>query len=210
MTHKEIVLYAVRHGETALNKAGYFRGNKDVPLNEDGIRDAHKLAFYFAPIDILGIVSSDKNRAMTTARIISQQKNDQEPIPTESLRAFNVGEFSGKPRDEENTEALKHYIDNPDCTIPGGESLNDFRDRVQPAIREAIHMACESGLPLLLVGHSSIIHEIGNMFEKDHTAVLVEPGGAAAVYISGGEIHAEPIFKPLPESEKKEKADTIS
>lgn len=210
MSEKHIVVYAARHGETSLNKSGSFRGNKNVPLNDDGIRDAHKLAFYFAPIDLMGIVSSDKIRAMTTAKIISQQKNDQEPIPTENLRALNVGEFSGKPRSKENVDALQHYIDNPDCVIPGGESLNQFRDRVQPAIMDAINMACESGSPLLLIGHSSIIHEIGNMFEKDHTSVLVEPGGVAAIYIVRGEIHAESIFKPLPESERTEKADTIS
>lgn len=208
MAEKHTLVFCVRHGTTVLNIRNAFRGNKDVPLDDKGIKDAHELSFYFKPIDICGIVCSDKHRAITTAKIIGDQK-DMEFIPTKNLRALDVGDFSGQPRNDENVKALQNYIDNPETTIPGGESLNDFRRRIQPAIQEAIELALEYGEPLMLVSHSSIIHEVGNMLEKDHTATLVEPGGVCAIYISGGDLHAEPIFKPLL-SVKKEKADTIT
>src|ERR1700749_2193086 len=133
MQDKDIVAcYVCRHGRTELNAAGKFRGNKDVPLDSTGIADAHRLANLFSNIEISGIFCSDKIRATKTAEIIAQA--NQLPITlSKNLRALNVGSFSGQKRNKESEEALQKYIDQPDCCIPGGESLNDFRARVRPS-----------------------------------------------------------------------------
>jgi hypothetical protein len=49
----------------------------------------------------------------------------------------------------------------------------------------------------MLVAHSSVVHEIGSIAKGDHKSILVEPGGAIAVYVNNGKIDAEPIFKPI-------------
>jgi broad specificity phosphatase PhoE len=154
-------------------------------------------------IELSFIVTSAKERAKQTADVISvaQKIEDKKnfnlcPYPNERLFAWDVGNFSGKPKNQENLDKLQEYIDDPSLVVPGGESLGYFRDRVRPLIHEAIETSDELGAPGLLVVHSSIIHELGEMFHKDHTAALVKPGGLAAVYVSNGMLKVEAIFKP--------------
>lgn len=200
---KNVILYCARHGSTALNQADCFRGNADPPLSAQGFREANRLAHYMQGIDTSFIVCSAKIRAHQTADVISLAmkvegctKHDIIPVSNEGLFAWNVGNFSGKPKDKENLDELQKYIDDPSCQVPGGESLNDFRTRVRPLIQEAIETSDEMGTPGLLVVHSSVIHELGEMFHKDHKAALVKPGGLAAVYISDGMLKVEAIFRP--------------
>jgi|SRR5882762_1841470 len=210
MSNPVILLYLARHGTTLLNSTNAFRGNKDVPLSPEGIRDAHHLAEFFKDEPISFIVSSDKQRATQTANIL--KGNHDIPLETTSvLRALNVGKFSGQQRTPENIEELQQYLDNPDEKIPEGESLSEFRGRIQPAIREAIEIADDSALPGVLVAHSSVVHEASNLILGSHTACLVKPGGVAAIYISNGKLGMQAVYRPFEVSaEELGRADTIS
>lgn len=204
-----ILSYFVRHGQTALNASNSFRGNKDVPLDATGHRQADKLADLFEPIDVCLIVCSDKQRAVSTAETIGRGK--KVPIHhSENLRALDVGDFSGLPRNPENVAALQHYIDNPDITIPGGESLNDFKARVRPCFHDILDIAETSGTPVLAVAHSSIIHELGALLYGDHHRVLVEPGGVVALHGTGDGIGAQPIYRPARSQADAGRSDTVS
>lgn len=202
-------VYVIRHGRTSLNKDGKFRGNANPPLDDEGIEQAHRLAQLFADVPISHIFCSDKVRATKTAEIISAAKGGQ-VHKTESLRALNVGNFSGQPRNAKSEAELQSYLDDPDCCIPGGESLNDFRARIRPCLQEAIDLYGECGVPPMLVAHSSVCHEVGNIANGNHKSILVEPGGAIAVYVNNGKIDAEPIFKPLKVSPGTSRAKIIT
>ena len=195
MPDRPICLFVARHGRTVLNADNCFRGKNNVPLDDQGHRDAHKLADYFEGIQIGGIICSDKIRAHDTARVSGEPKA-LAVHPTPSLQALNVGDFSGQKKTPENVAAIQSYVDNPSRVIPGGESLEQFQSRVRPALAEALKISDQTGLPWLVVGHSSIVHEVGSMFNNDHHAALVKPGGVAAVYIEDGHLASEPIFKP--------------
>lgn len=204
---KTLLFLAARHGQTELNAAGCFRGHNNIPLDSHGIRDAHQLAKFFKPIELSHIICSDKIRSHETARIIAAEK--EMPVhPTPNLHAWDVGEFSGKPKDKENLAALQWYIDNPDEVIPAGESLNAFKARVRPCYKEAAEIADYCGAPVLLVIHSSNIHEIGSMLYGDHNSVLVQPGGVVAVSAQDDRLVAESIYKGRKPSGRT--ADTIS
>src|SRR6185437_2373970 len=204
-----VLVYVVRHGQTVLNAQNAFRGSKNVPLDDTGKADAQNLANIFKNVDVSHIISSDRIRAKSTAAAIASKKH--QPVhTTENLRALDVGKFSGEKRNQENIDALQHYIDNPDETIPGGESLNAFKSRIDPCLSEAIDLAIESGEPVLLVAHSSVVHEVGAMLKNEHKAVLVKPGGYAVIYINDrGQVDAKPVYRPDNECMKKH-AETIS
>lgn len=202
-----ILCYVCRHGTTSLN-GNAFRGHKDVALDKQGCRDACKLASLFDNIDLSHVISSDMQRARHTAQTIAERK-DMKVLDTPALRPWDVGEFSGQPKNQENRDKLDYYVDHPTVEVPDGESLAAFKARVRPCIVEALELANRSGEPALLVGHSSIIHEVGDMFHDDHKALLVHPGGAIAIYASDGRISAEAIYRPKPGSIGVS-ADTVS
>jgi alpha-ribazole phosphatase len=191
-----ILCYIVRHGQTVLNRDRCFRGNANPPLDETGIKQAHTLASLFEPIEISHIFCSDKQRSIKTAEIIAQAK-DATVYKSEGLRALDVGEFSGQKRTPETESQLQQYLDDPDTVIPGGESLTQFKSRIQPCIEEAIDLFDTCGDPPMLVAHSSVVHEAGSIIYGDHKKILVEPGGAIAIYALNGKLGAEPIFRPL-------------
>lgn len=208
MADRQIVVYIARHGQTTLNKNLQFRGNKNPPLDATGIKQAHQLAKLFSTIDVSHIFCSDKVRATNTAEIIAQEKGCT-IHKSEALRALNVGDFSGQKRDASSEAALQVYLDDPDTQIPGGESLNDFKARIRPCIQEAIDLYMECGEPPLIVAHSSVVHECGSMIYGDHKSILVEPGGAIALYVSDGKLGAEAIFKPI-HAKSGNRAETVS
>jgi len=203
-----ILCYLIRHGQTALNAARKFRGSADPPLDATGVKQAKEVAELLKHIEISHIFCSDKKRAVQTAEIISKMDGDRPIHKTENLRALNVGNYSGKPKTPEAEAEVASYADNPDVPIPGGESINQFRGRIQPCLAEACEIAMECGVPTMVVAHSSIVHEAGNWLYGDHKCVLVEPGGMAAIYLKNGKLAADAIFNPI--VEKVNKATTLS
>lgn len=201
----QIVLFCARHGKTILNEEDVFRGNLDPPLDANGFRDANQLAHYFSPIELAFIVCSDKQRAATTAEVIYLGKKvnlDEpnticlKPYNNEFLRPWDIGDFGGKPKSQENLDKLQVYTNCPDVVVPGGTSLNEFRCRVRPLLEEAIQIGMDTGVPGLLVAHSSILHELGKMFEDNRDDAHVKPGGVVAVYVTDSGLFCRSIFKP--------------
>ena len=202
-----VLCYIIRHGQTTLNREGKFRGKANPPLDATGIRQAREVAKLVDAIEISHIFCSDKQRAVTTADIIA--KGDGRPVhKTENLRALNVGNYSGKPKTPEAEAEVAAYADTPDIPIPGGESINEFRGRIQPCLQEACEIALHCGVPTVIVAHSSIVHEAGNWLYGDHKCVLVEPGGIAAIYVKDGKLAADAIYKPI--TEQVNRATTLS
>ena len=189
----EPVIYLIRHGRTSLNAKNRFRGNIDIPLDKVGIKDAEEAVEFLKDIDPAFLVSSDKKRAVETAKIFGK-KFGLEDIQTPDLRAWDIGKFSGQERSDKNVEELQKYIDNPDLPVPGGESLQDFRDRVSPVLEECFDHAHEVGVGFIFC-HSSVVHEAGNIITGNHTSLLVEPGGIVAIGYSDGSITADNVFK---------------
>ena len=196
---KHILAFVARHGETTLNAQDCFRGPIDAPLDKNGIADAHQLAKYFNPIEISHIFHSDKKRTRMTAETVSRAK-DLPVYPNADLQAWNVGDLGGQPKTPENLAIVDYHVEHPNIPYPGGESLNQFKSRVRPLVQDAIDMGLKTGIPPLLVAHSSVIHEVGSMIGGHHEYALVEPGGVVAITIQDGKLDVEPIFKPRPAS----------
>lgn len=209
MSEPVTIAYVARHGATVLNDEGKFRGMANPPLNANGRADAHKLAFYFEPIDLSAIFYSDKLRSEETAGIVAHKKPAVPCFPCPNLWPWNVGKFSGQPKDKKNCDELEYYVQNPDVSIPKGGSLNEFKSRIQPCVMEAMEIANKAGKPVLLVVHSSVVHEVGSLINSDHGSTLVDPGGVAVVFSQDGRLHASPVFKPYTHKEES-RAETIT
>ena len=131
----------VRHGETEWNLAEIFRGRIDVGLNETGVKQAELLAEYLSDVKIESIYSSPLKRAVKTAEAIAGYHRIDIKI-TPGLIDFNFGEWQGLPHQEVQKrykELYTEWLNNPhQVVIPGGESLNDVRQRAIAAVDDAI------------------------------------------------------------------------
>ncbi|OWW22745.1 phosphoglycerate mutase [Noviherbaspirillum denitrificans] len=128
----------VRHGETDWNRLGILQGWFDVPINEKGRRQAHQIAADFAGEGFSSVWSSTLARARETAEIIASALGLPAPCSHEGLKERHFGAIQGIPKGElaELNPALLEQIlrRNPAASFVGGESMDEFADRVLLAL----------------------------------------------------------------------------
>ncbi len=96
-----IHLYFFRHGQTDWNLEGRIQGKNDVPLNDTGRAQAHRLVRPLSRVKIQALISSDLSRARETAEIVAGQMQVQCEIKLDSrLREAGFGKVEGMTRQE--------------------------------------------------------------------------------------------------------------
>ena len=129
-----------RHGETDWNRRGVLQGWLDVPINAFGRQQAVTLAANLATQGFAAVWSSPLSRALETAQIVAQALHLPEPSCHDGLREKHFGAVQGVPKNElaELNPALLEQIlrRNPAAEFVGGESLDEFADRVIAAIED--------------------------------------------------------------------------
>lgn len=136
------MLIYVRHGATSLNKGGReerLRGWLPVPLSDLGQQQAQDTAKRLAsilPADPDTFRASDLPRTVQTAGIISNALGV--PFtPDANVRDWNTGQMAGK-KVEDMLPTMQYLIKNPDTPAPGGESVNNYRQRFEPLMRQLV------------------------------------------------------------------------
>lgn len=161
-THRRVIL--VRHGETDWNASKRFQGHTDIPLNATGVRQAQALAAHLRKLErqlqrpiAHHCISSDLSRAHDTAKLV--WGSDGNFRLDAGLRERNYGDLSGLTGDEmeakhpEAFEGLKARTSH--FSLPGGESLHEFNQRVLNAFHTAL--ANHPDEDLLLVAHGGVL-----------------------------------------------------
>lgn len=188
------VAYFIRHGQTEGNVENVFRGDIDFPLDEIGKKQAQQLVSFFRNKNFSKIYQSDRKRVKETVAPLAASKK-MKPVTVVDLESLNTGDFAGKPKSKENVDALKHYIKNPEEMIPGGETVQGFRDRVDPILMKIIHHGEDSGHPAVAGVHGSILKELYRLlYGKIKSKAVVEPGGAVAIFKGSHGYEAIPIL----------------
>lgn len=128
----------IRHGSTSLNEGGpeheRTRGWSEAPLSEKGRAEAQQAAEMAQHFPLKGIVTSDLNRAMDTAKAVAQYHPGVPVIPTAALRPWDVGDYTGQIYTQVRP-LLNDHLQTPDVKIPGGESFYDFANRSLPLLQ---------------------------------------------------------------------------
>jgi len=202
----KLVAFFIRHGETDMNnppngEEEKFRGDADIPLNADGHQQAEDLVMYLKGYKLSALYHSGKHRTMQTMMPLAENKG-MTSTALKNFDSLDTGDFTGLPKNEENREKLSHYRDNPKEEIPGGESVQHFRDRVDPIIRNVIKIGLESGVPAAACVHGSVMREISRLFDESYDSLKVEPGGIIGVMKEDdGSFKAMPLVKESDEEE---------
>jgi len=149
---------AIRHGETAWNVDGRIQGQLDVPLNDTGRWQVHRLALGIADEGISAIYSSDLLRALETAQAVA--RGCDRPITTDAgLRERGFGIFEGLSYDEINQrwpeQALRWRQRDPDFGAEGGETLRAFSQRAVDTVARLA--ALHPGETIAIVSHGGVM-----------------------------------------------------
>ena len=200
-----LVAFFIRHGETDLNKPAdgieKFRGDLDIPLNKEGESQAEDIPNYLRGYKLSALFHSGKHRTMQTVAPLAEEKG-MESKELGNLDSLDTGDFSGLPKNEENKKKLQWYREHPEETIPGGESVQHFRDRVDPVIMNIVKMGTEFGSPSAACVHGSVMREISRLFSESYDTLKVEPGGIVGIFRDQqGHYSAEPLVKEAGDDE---------
>lgn len=144
-----------RHGETDWNVAGILQGWLDVPLNDQGRRQAYEMLASFAHSDFSKVYSSSLVRSRETAEIIARSLRLALPEYHDGLKERNFGAIQGIPKAELaelNPVLLQQILKrNPATFFEQGESMDEFADRVLDAITDIARQ--NSGKRILAITH---------------------------------------------------------
>ncbi|ASN05436.1 histidine phosphatase family protein [Virgibacillus necropolis] len=145
----------IRHGCTAWNKEGRAQGNSDIPLDNDGLVEAGKLAERLSEEEEWDIIySSNLLRANQTAEVIGNRIDIEEINLDPRLREVGGGLIEGTTKKERiekwgaNWRELDLGIESTDKVIERGLSFID----------EIIQK--HDGKRVLIVSHGSFIKHL--------------------------------------------------
>lgn len=152
-------LFIVRHGITVWNSQSRMQGHTDVPLCEEGIRQARALAQRLAGIRLDAVWSSDLQRARVTAELIAEPHGLPVRV-TDRLREQMLGEWEGLTAEEivargDEERLLAYRRDSLANRPPGAEPLQAVWERLGAAF-DAIRAETPAG-HVLVVGHGGCL-----------------------------------------------------
>ncbi len=152
-------IFLVRHGETDWNRSGQIMGEQPVPLNQQGLAQAHRLADLLKGRPIRAIYSSPVARARQTADILASTV--EAPVTlNQGLTEIGVGQWEGLYWNDVAEEIIRHdFYRKPDqARPPGGETLREVQARAVSVVERACALPSEG--PLLFVSHADVLRTI--------------------------------------------------
>jgi probable phosphoglycerate mutase len=159
MTAATTTLLLIRHGETDWNRELRFQGQLDVPLNATGLEQARRVAQRLAQESLHGLVSSDLQRALQTARAVAGQVAQLDPVLEAALREQHFGVMEGLRVPDIKArypEAWARWVRfEAEYAFDGGESTQAFHGRVLAALRALAQR--HPGQRLAVVTHGGVL-----------------------------------------------------
>lgn len=161
-SHQGPRLLLVRHGETEWNRASRFQGQIDIPLNENGKKQAQKAANFLRDVHLDFAVSSPLSRPKETAEIILEHHRE---VPLElqaDLTEISHGLWEGKLEKEivaEYADLLNQWKEAPETVqMPDGENLQQVWERAMACWQDIVAAESEFDTPRtgIVVAHDAI------------------------------------------------------
>ena len=154
---KKITVNLFRHGQTSFNVLGKIQGSSDIPLTNDGIKQAYKCDLnYDEKYDVA--FSSSLIRAKETLNIIA---NRLYHIPTIKINDCVIergyGKFEGLTEEEIELKYPSEYndwLENENAKVDGAEKIEDVVKRIKLFIKFLIDNEYRN---VLVVTHSGVL-----------------------------------------------------
>ena len=172
-------IYIFRHGETDWNVEGRFQGHLDIPLNEEGKRQAEALGKRLKSIPLEAILSSDLSRSKETASIIASQLDITVAVDPR-LREAHLGDAQGRTWEEIKSkfgpEIVTRWKSNrptdADVAYPGGETGSAVLKRVMICLEEFCRVNAYDSLGVS--SHGGVIRRLVHHIRQSQGASPLE------------------------------------
>jgi len=160
---KNTTILLIRHGETSWNAVRRLQGHTDIPLNDEGARQAGALAQALAAEQVDVLVSSDLQRAMQTAQAVADQYDGLDVQTDDQLRERCYGVFEGMLYADIEQQYPAEYAlwqaRDIDAVMPAGEreaeSFRQFYQRSTDGIAEWAQR--HPGRTIAIVAHGGVL-----------------------------------------------------
>jgi 2,3-bisphosphoglycerate-dependent phosphoglycerate mutase len=189
-------LILLRHGESQWNLENRFTGWIDIPLTEQGKKDAFASGKLFSDIPIDIAFTSVLIRAIETLdqALLGAQQDLVPVVKDQALNERMYGDLQGLDKAETakkfGADQVKIWRRSYDVAPPNGESLKDTAARTLPYFDEHILPLVKEGKNVLISAHGNslraIVMELDKL-SKEEVLELNIPNAVPIVY----EIDAE-------------------
>ena len=160
-----MLIYIVRHGETAANNMGYLQGWSHDPLNQNGRRLAEITGQKMKGIKFDHCISSPLIRTKETAEIILRESRNNLDIKYDDrLKEISFGIFE---RTSIRNEEAVRFLQDPilGFEFNGGESISDVMKRTQNFLKELINK--DDGKQYLIITHGCALRAMLNFLYEE-------------------------------------------
>jgi probable phosphoglycerate mutase len=208
--------YLFRHGETDWNNQGRLQGSANIPLNKTGVKQAEALREFFDTWrkgtsfqPELGLVSSDLDRAVATARIAFRCSAEDRLQTDRRFRETHMGLAEGLTYQEVidtfGQELWLSWIglgsSSWHARFPGGESKGEVRDR---ALAGLTHFASKSigdqaDHRFAIATHGGLLRRLlHHLHSEESKPIDVVNGAVFRFWLQDGILNADkkPVFEP--------------
>jgi len=141
-------IYLARHGETIWSLSGQHTGMTDIPLTEQGEKNAKQLGVRLQGLTFAKVFSSPLQRALKTCELAGFGSI---VMPDPLLQEWNYGDYEGRTTTEIQQTQPDWFIFRDGC--PGGELPKQVADRCDQMIEK---MKAING-DILIFAHAHIL-----------------------------------------------------
>ncbi|WP_455757317.1 histidine phosphatase family protein [Sulfurimonas sp.] len=143
----------VRHAQVSEEYKGKYNGHIDIPLSQNGKKQAKELAKKLQHINFDKIYCSDLLRARETLEAFDY---DKKPIYTDKLREKSWGKHEGKSFDEIQNEGIQYIDFEQWINALDGEEILSYKTKIKEYFFATIfeQIDCEH---ILVVSHAGVI-----------------------------------------------------
>lgn len=188
---RQLALTILRHGQTAGNLRHAYVGSTDDPLCDAG-RDAIRRAGPFPHVPL--VYASPLCRARETAEILFPNARI---VLCPGLQEMDFGVFEGRNAEDMRDDPVYTAWVDSGCRdrCPGGEAMDDFRQRTQTEFeRIAAECLARGDESLVIVAHGGTIMSVMSRFShppRPYFDWRSENGGGytATVLLENGRLH---------------------
>ncbi|MDO5014562.1 MAG: histidine phosphatase family protein [Clostridia bacterium] len=150
-------IYLLRHGLTEENTQGRYVGHMDPSLSEEGRKQLVEMKKTMVYPKAQALISSPLKRAIESAKILYPSLN---PIEINQFMECNFGEYEGKTAEElEHEDTFPRWLaGDKETAPPGGESSEEFGNRICEGFEKAIDGIFKSGITdTVIMTHGGVI-----------------------------------------------------